>query len=259
MFFRLPLPWTDGSFYFIFHIKYDYFFVPKATCRSLVSVLIIYVGNTQQDLLSVGWYLNKGRHINILTSSSRGKFITAQKQGEGGTGADQAMCQHFQIWPPFVPRLLSLLPSTHLWNHVMIIRWKPIKKSNKREYIIIETPRPDHFQLCVCDRKGRSDPTADWKRWKCLYLFMARKGCDHSWYCFLCPVYNYNVFLVARNSRSPFKRTSSCKYKSLEYVSGFSGEGSSRLWLLQTREIQEIQEIKVCCCYCGEMQKCSVS
>lgn len=150
MFFRLPLPWTDGSFYFIFHIKYDYFFVPKVTCRSLVSVLIIYVGNTQQDLLSVGWYLNKGRHINILTSSSRGKFITAQKQGEGGTRADQAMCQHFQIWPPFVPRLLSLLPSTHLWNHVMIIRWKPIKKSNKREYIIIETPRPDYFQLCVC-------------------------------------------------------------------------------------------------------------
>lgn len=27
----------------------------------------------------------------------------------------------------------------------MIIRRKPIKKSNKREYIIIETPRPGDF------------------------------------------------------------------------------------------------------------------
>lgn len=147
MFFHLPPPWTDGSFFFIFHIKYDYFFVPKATCRSLVSVLIIYVGNTQQDLLSVGWYLNKGRHINILTSCSRGKFIITQKRAEGGTRADQAMCQHLQIWPPFVPRLLSSLSSTHLRNHVMIIRWKPIKKSNKREYIIIEALGPDDFRL----------------------------------------------------------------------------------------------------------------
>lgn len=145
MFFRPPLPWTDGSFYFIFHIKYDYFFVPKATCRSLVSVLIIYVGNTQQDLLSVGWYLNKGRHINILTPCSRGKFIITQKQAEGVTRADQAMCQHLWVWPPFVFRLLGSLSSTHLRNHVMIIRWKPIKKSNKREYIIIETPGPDDF------------------------------------------------------------------------------------------------------------------
>lgn len=80
-FLPVPLLGTDGSFYFIFHIKYDYFFVPKATCRSLVSALIIYVGNTQQDLLSVGWCLNKGRHINILTSCSRGKFIMGRSDG----------------------------------------------------------------------------------------------------------------------------------------------------------------------------------
>lgn len=93
MFFSHPvsLPGTDGSFYFIFHIKYDYFFVPKATCRSLVSALIIYVGNTQQDLLSVGWCLNKGRHINILTSCSRGKNLA---QAGGTVGAqEQAVCQ----------------------------------------------------------------------------------------------------------------------------------------------------------------------
>lgn len=174
MFFHLPPPWTDGSFYFIFHIKYDYFFVPKATCRSLVSVLIIYVGNTQQDLLSVGWYLNKGRHINILTSCSRGKFIITQKWAEGGTGADQAMCQHFQIWPPFVPRLLSSLSSTHLRNHVMIIRWKPIKKSNKKEYIIIEAPGPDDFQLCVTEKDEGKDTKS--------LLVCGHKGCEPTWY-----------------------------------------------------------------------------
>lgn len=152
MFLRLPLPWTDGSFYFIFHIKYDYFFVPKATCRSLVPVLIIYVGNTQQDLLSVGWYLNKGKahqHIDIMF---KGKIYHHTKEGKGDTRADQAMCQHLKIWPPFVSRLLSSLSSTHLRNHVMIIRRKPIKKSNKREYIIIETPGPDDFQLCTTEK-----------------------------------------------------------------------------------------------------------
>lgn len=164
MFFHLPPSWTDGSFYFIFHINYDYFFVPKATCRSLVSVLIIYVGNTQQDLLSVGWCLNKGRHINILTSCSRGKFIIKQKWAEGGTGAVQAMCQHLQIWPPFVPWLLSSLSSTHVRNHVMIIRVKPIKKSNKRIHYHWAT-RTRLFSV-ACDREGRRVPTAAWKRRK---------------------------------------------------------------------------------------------
>jgi hypothetical protein len=72
--FHVLLWWTDGSFYFTFHIKCDYFLVPKATCRSSVSSLIFYVGKTQQDLLSVGWHLNKRRHANILTSCSRGNF-----------------------------------------------------------------------------------------------------------------------------------------------------------------------------------------
>lgn len=195
MFFRLPPPWTDGSFYFIFHIKYDYFFVPKATCRSLVSVLIIYVGNTQQDLLSVGWYLNKGRHINILTSCSRGKFIIVQKWvggvWGGGTRADQAMCQHLQIWPLFVPWLLSSLSSTHLRNHVMIIRWKPIKKSNKREYIIIEAPAPDDFQLCVTEKDEGSNCCLE--KTESLCLFVAHKVCDHTWWCLFCLVHRGTV------------------------------------------------------------------
>lgn len=96
--------------------------------------------------------LIKERHINILTSCSRGKSIITQKKAKGDTRADQAMCQHLKIWPPFVFRLLSSLSSTHLRNHVMIIRRKPIKKSNKREYIIIETPGPDDFQLCTTEK-----------------------------------------------------------------------------------------------------------
>lgn len=92
VFFSLvPLPRADGSFYFIFHIKYDYFFVPKATCRSLVSALIIYVGNTQQDLLSVGWCLNKGRRINILTSVFKGKNLSWASVSRA---REQAACQH---------------------------------------------------------------------------------------------------------------------------------------------------------------------
>ena len=74
MIFHVLLQRTDGSFYFTFHIKCDYFLMPKATCRSSVSSLIFYVGKTQQDLLSVGWHLNKRRHANILTSCSRGNF-----------------------------------------------------------------------------------------------------------------------------------------------------------------------------------------
>ena len=75
MIFHILLQRTDGSFYFTFHIKCDYFLVPKAACRSSVSSLIFYVGKTQQDLLSVGWHLNKRRRANILTSCSRGNFL----------------------------------------------------------------------------------------------------------------------------------------------------------------------------------------
>lgn len=75
MIFHVLLQRTDGSFYFTFHIKCDYFLVPRAACRSSVSSLIFYVGKTQQDLLSVGWHLNKRRRANILTSCSRGNFI----------------------------------------------------------------------------------------------------------------------------------------------------------------------------------------
>lgn len=75
MIFHVLLQRADGSFYFAFHIKCDYFLVPKAACRSSVSSLIFYVGKTQQDLLSVGWHLNKRRRANILTSCSRGNFV----------------------------------------------------------------------------------------------------------------------------------------------------------------------------------------
>lgn len=103
--FCLPRPGTDGSFYFIFHIKYDYFFVPKATCRSHVSVLIIYVGNTQQDLLSVGWCLNKARRINILTSCSRGTFVMRlERAGARGGGWGQSGAGRV----PAPPNLTSL-------------------------------------------------------------------------------------------------------------------------------------------------------
>lgn len=145
MIFHVLLQWTDGSFYFTFHIKCDYFLVPKATCRSSVSSLIFYVGKTQQDLLSVGWHLNKRRHANILTSCSRGNFSPFQpltpfsyplskSEGEKEQEIDaktppDSRCSITIVrprakrlnWPPFVPKPKHLTQGSDLSSCVMII------------------------------------------------------------------------------------------------------------------------------------------
>lgn len=117
------------------------------TCYQLDGILI-------KEGTSTYWHHVQGENLSSCKKKKNGQ---RGREGASEGGGDQAMCQHLQIWPPFVPWLLSSLSSSHLRNHVMIIRWKPIKKSNKREYIIIEAPGPDDSHLCVCvrDREGR--------------------------------------------------------------------------------------------------------
>lgn len=67
----------------------------------------------------------------------QGEHLSWGRNGWGGR-AEQAVCQHLPIWPAFVFRRQTLLSGTHLRNHAMVIRHNPIKKSNQREYIIIE-------------------------------------------------------------------------------------------------------------------------
>lgn len=67
----------------------------------------------------------------------QGEHLSWGRNGWGGR-AEQAVCQHLPIWPAFVFRRQTLLSGSHLRNHAMVIRHNPIKKSNQREYIIIE-------------------------------------------------------------------------------------------------------------------------
>ena len=69
----------------------------------------------------------------------------------------------------------------------MIIRLEPIKKSNKREYIIIEAPGPDDFRLRVTEKDEGVRPVIGGK--KKSGLFVPRKVCDHTWYRLSFPVH----------------------------------------------------------------------
>lgn len=82
----------------------------------------------------------------------KGKIYHHAKVGRGGYERGSGHVPTPRNLTSFCSPAPDFCLQPHLRNHLMIIRWKPIKKSNKWEYIIIEAPGPDDFQLRVTEK-----------------------------------------------------------------------------------------------------------